>query len=89
MSAPKTALPASPPEILIGDVDGYLSVSTKQTTGGHVWDAARVLLAYLSENPQALGGGTGAAAIAAAGGEMPRVPAPSLRPPLAAAGGPA
>ena len=46
--------------ILIDGVDAYLATATMQTTGGHVWEAARELLRYLHAEPAALarkGGG--------------------------------
>ena len=35
------------PSIEIESADDYAASVTKQTTGGHVWDAARVLLEYV------------------------------------------
>lgn len=49
-------------EILIENVEAYIETATKQTTGGHVWEAARTLLAYLHATPgalQAIGDGDG------------------------------
>ena len=42
--------------IIIDSAEEYLASATKQTTGGHVWDAAKVLLDYLHAHPDALNG---------------------------------
>ena len=62
-------LDGTPPTIRIESADEFAQSVTKQTTGGHVWDAARVLLTYLQSPAAAealagkriveLGAGTG------------------------------
>ena len=43
-------------EVLVSDSAEYLSFATEQTTGGHVWDAARHLLRYFEAHPELLAG---------------------------------
>lgn len=41
-------------DVSISAVNDYNAIATKQTTGGHVWDAARYLLRFLEVRPELL-----------------------------------
>lgn len=45
---------AQPAEISVGGTDEFLAVVSEQTTGGHVWHAARHLLSYFHAHPHLL-----------------------------------
>ena len=41
-------------QVITADTDEYMSFATEQTTGGHVWDAARCMLSYFEANAELL-----------------------------------
>lgn len=53
-SAPASSDAPSGAEVKVSDADEYTRITSKQTTGGHVWNAARVLHELLSARPELL-----------------------------------
>eukprot|EP00966_Prymnesium_polylepis_P192989 4472848-Prymnesium_polylepis.1 len=42
--------------VFTADTDEYMAFATEQTTGGHVWDAARCMLSYFEAHAELLAG---------------------------------
>ena len=47
MASTRSYMPPTPPPIRIEDAASYQSVTTEQTTGGHVWAAAEAVMCGL------------------------------------------